>query len=198
MDIAKLVLEYIEVVFSLQMVIGVVALAFLIIFKEDIKALMLRVAKIRFPGGGVVTTSQAERISKETPTSDTASPVPHPERGPLPQNISLSPEDAQQIKQLLEAERANAGLWEYRYLNFFLVLNTQRVLDWLASLDTRPSYGIFNDLWMPIIPSAEERRAIINALETHQLIQLQGDLIEITPKGREYIKWRGSIPPPSS
>ena len=89
-------------------------------------------------------------------------------------------------------------MWEYRYLNYYLVPATQRVLEWLASLNTRTSYSFFDTLWMPAIPSAEERRAIINALETHHLIQFQGELIEVTPKGREYIQWRGPLPPPAT
>jgi hypothetical protein len=42
--------------------------------------------------------------------------------------------------------------------------------------------------------SAEERKAIIDALTMHLLIQRKGDLIEVTPKGREYIRLRGPLP----
>lgn len=113
----------------------------------------------------------------------------------LPQNLSLTPEQVEGIRQLFEAERAKAYLWEYRYLNYFLAQSTQRVLDWLASLQTRTSVSLFDTLWLPAIPSAEERRAIVNALQAHHLIQLTGELIEVTPKGREYIQWRGPVPP---
>ena len=31
------------------------------------------------------------------------------------------------------------------------------------------------------------------ALASHHLVQIGDDLIEVTPKGREYIEWRGEI-----
>ncbi len=198
METARLVLEYVKAVLSPQVVAGIAALAFFLMFKEDIKALIRRIAKIRFPGGGEVSTTQVERASEESPPREAVPPVPPPEQVPLPPSLSLTPDQVEQIAQAFQAERAKAYLWEYRYLNYYLVPATQRVLDWLASLNTRTSYSLFDTIWMPAIPSAEERRAIINALETHHLIQFQGELIEVTPKGREYIQWRGPLPPPTT
>lgn len=198
METARLVLEYVKAILSPQVVAGIAALAFFLMFKEDIKALIRRIAKIRFPGGGEVSTTQVERASEESPHREAAPPVPPPEQVPLPPSLSFTPDQVEQIAQAFQAERAKAYLWEYRYLNYYLVPATQRVLDWLASLSTRTSYSLFDTLWMPTIPSAEERRAIINALETHHLIQFQGELIEVTPKGREYIQWRGPLPPPAT
>ena len=98
------------------------------------------------------------------------------------------------VAELFQAERARAYLWEYRYLNYFLAYGTQKVLDWLACLPTRTSCDLFDTFWLPYIPSAEERRAIITALQAHHLIMIQDNLIEVTPKGREYIQWRGALP----
>ena len=53
---------------------------------------------------------------------------------------------------------------------------------------------LFDTVWMPAIPSPEERNAIINALQAHYLIQIENGLIEVSPKGREYIEWRGELP----
>lgn len=195
MEIARLVLEYLKVALSPQTLAAAVAIVFFLAFKEDIKALMRRIAKIRFPGGSELSTSQVERSSENVPAGEARPPLPPAEQVSLPQNLSLTPEQVQGIRQLFEAERAKAYLWEYRYLNYFLVPSTQRVLDWLASLQTRTSVSLFDTLWLPAIPSAEERKAIINALQAHHLILLTGELIEVTPKGREYIQWRGSLPP---
>ncbi len=67
-------------------------------------------------------------------------------------------------------------------------------MDWFASLPNATTVSLFDALWMPSIPSAEERKAIINVLQAHHLIQFQGELVEVTPKGREYIQWRGALP----
>ena len=84
---------------------------------------------------------------------------------------------------MLDAERARAYLWEYRYLNHFLAFHTQQVLDWFASLPNRTSMALFDSVWLPLIPSTDERRAIITALQAHYLILVQNELVEVTPKG---------------
>jgi hypothetical protein len=102
------------------------------------------------------------------------------------------------IEEMFRAERAKAYLWEYRYLDHFYVLKTQWVLDWLASLPQRTTFGVHDAFWMPMIPDVQERRTIINVLQAHHIIFRDAgtDLIEVTPKGREYIEWRGPVPPP--
>ena len=36
-------------------------------------------------------------------------------------NLNLTPEQAEEIAEVIQAEKANARLWEYPYLNFYLV-----------------------------------------------------------------------------
>ncbi len=193
MEAAKLVLEFFRVLLSAPTVAGAIAVVFIAVFRDDIRALMRRVAKIRFPGGEV-STSQAERTSEVAPTAAAEPKVPPGEQVTLPQNIALTPEQVKQLGDIFQAERARAYLWEYRYLNYFLVPLTQRVLDWLAGLKDRPTYPLYDSLLTQAVPKAEERKAIIDALAAHHLIQLKGDFIEVTPKGREYIQWRGPLP----
>jgi hypothetical protein len=186
MEIASLVLEYLKVLVSPQIVAGFVGFVFLYMFREDVKALFLRVAKIKFPGGAEVSTSQSERkIKKEGIEPE---PLPALELPP-----SLTPQQREVVDSILKAERGTSYLWEYRYLNYFLVAGTQAVLDWLISLE-RTTYRHFDATWLPIIPSANERGAIINALQAHHLIQEVDGTIQVTPKGKEYQKWRGELP----
>ena len=83
---------------------------------------------------------------------------------------------------------ATTYLWEYRYLNYFFVRGTQEVLDWLIGLVQSTTYAHFDSIWLPIIPSANERQSIINALQAHHLIQCDDEtgLIQVNPKGHEY------------
>ncbi len=147
MDIARLILDYLKVFLSPQVVAGVLALVFFRSFREDIKTLIGRIAKIRFPGGIDLSTSQAER-HRELPVSETpAGHVPRGEPVTLPQNLTLTPEQVEQVQQVFQAERARAYLREYRYLNYYLAPHTQSVLDWLASCPTPPQlrlvrYGV--------------------------------------------------------
>ena len=197
MTLAQLILEYLKAILSPQVIAGAVAFTFLVLFREDIKALFLRIAKIKLPGGTEVSTPQAAKI-EEAP-EDKPLPKPPPQDSiSLPLPDSLNQKELEEVRALFDGERARAYLWEYRYLNYFLAFQTQHVLDWLASLPSRTSAMLFDTIWLPAIPSAQERRAIIDALQAHYLIQIENGLIEVTPKGREYIEWRGPLPEPKA
>lgn len=198
MEIATLLLEYIKVLLSPQCLAGLVTLVFFSRFRDDIRALMKRVASIRLPGGAELAAPQLERAAEEKAPKEPPA-LPAGAALPVPEGLHLTPEQAKAVAEVFRAERSKAYLWEYRYLNLFLVANTQHVLDWLASLPQRTTLSMYDAWWLPRIPSAEERRAIINALRTHYLIQIgDGELIEVTEKGREYAQWRGQMPDSAS
>lgn len=196
METAKLVLEYLKVLLSAQVVAGAVIVAFLLRFKPEIGNLLNRIAKIKFPGGEV-STSQIERSNEELPAKG-EQPQPQPAEPSrtalLPGNLPIGTEQMQSLQEAFQAERARAFLWEYRYLNYFLARSSQRVLDWLAGLGVRTTTDTFDAFWLPVFPNAQERQAIIGALQAHYLVVLAGELIEVTPKGREYLQWRGPLP----
>jgi len=198
MEIAAIVLEYVKVLFSAPVISGAVVVVALLLFRKDIRSLLRRVAKIKLPGGSEFSTTQIEKSGEDIPARGEQPPISKPAPETLPENLTLSPDQQVAVKQVFEAERANARLWEYRYLNYFLARGTQSVLDWLASLNTRTTLTLLNTIWLPLIPSAEELRAIIHALQAHYLIVLTGELIEVTPKGREYLQWRGPLPEKSA
>jgi len=195
MEVAKLVLEFLKVILSSAPVIGAVALISIILFREQISALILRLAELNFPGGKAKFESQLEKSKESLPGSPEPKPVGEPA---LPQNISLSPDDANRIRRTFDAERARATLWEYRYLNYFLARSTQLFLDWLISLPMATTVAMADAWWLPIVPSAAERKAVLNALLMHHLVEIKGELIEVTPKGKEYQKWRGALPQTAS
>jgi hypothetical protein len=190
---AMLVLEYAKVFLSVQMVAGTAAVLFGAAFKDDIKSLIRRIASIKFPGGGELSTSQVEK-SAEAAADERPEPQSVPEPN-LPSNISLTPQEQDELRQIIHSERVNAFIWEYKYLNHYLAPSTQRVLDWFATLPDKISQRLFDNLWTPCIASAQERAAILLALQSHYLIDVSNDLIGITPKGKEYLQFRGPLPP---
>jgi len=192
MEIAKLILEYLKALLSAQVIFGGVSLVLFFWFREDIKALLLRIAKIRFPGGAEVSTSQSERQINEERIEERLLPQPNTSDIGLPDDLTSNQREV--IKNIIGTARATAYLWEYRYLNHFLVYKTQMVLDWLISLPQTASYSLYDAIWLPLIPSAQEREAVISALETHHLVQIQDGIIKVTPKGLEYKQWRGPLP----
>ena len=193
MEIAELVLEYLRVLLTASVLFSVVAVIFIWRFTEDIKALLLRVARIRFPGGTEVNTPQSSRIAEEeskSPPETTKIDIKGIPSG-------LTSEQEQAIEQLIRSHIANAYLWEYRYLNYFLARGTQETLDWLIGLPQPTTYAYYDSFFMPIIPSANERHTIINVLQAHHLVMHDevSNVITVTPKGQEYQEWRGALPP---
>ncbi len=63
-------------------------------------------------------------------------------------------------------------------------------------LEPANNMQLFCATWLPLIPSANELGAIINALQAHHLIQVNDGVIQVTPKGKEYQQWRGELPKP--
>lgn len=191
----QIVLEYMKVFLSTQVIAGVLAIVFFKMFRDDIKALILRIAKIRLPGGGELSTPQLEKQEKDNLTEEKPSTEPALNENNLP--VVINHNNQENIEALLKAEKSRSAYWEYRYLNHFLVNTTQRVLDWLISTKISSgvpvSYSLYDSLWLPIIPDPEQRQTIINVLRNHYLVSTENGLITVTPKGLEYAEWRGEL-----
>jgi len=151
MEIAKLVLEYLKIIFAPQLIVGAITVFCVVVFREDIKALIRRIAKIKLPGGGEFVT-QEDKLKEESSKQN----VPPPSIDTNADKIEITKMDAQKIMEIVDGEKANARLWEYKYLNHFLILGTQRVFDWLISSQRRPTINVYDNFWMPIIPGAKE------------------------------------------
>jgi len=195
MENANLILGYLKVLLTAPVLFSLVAVLFITLFREDIKALILRIAKIKLPGGTEVSTPQSNQLAKE---EQKAAPEPSVDNQVAIVGLpaDLTPQHRSTIEQLIRSHIATAYIWEYRYLNYFLVRATQHVLDWLIGLPQATTYMYYDSIWQPMIPSANERQAIINALQTHHLIQQDASgMIVVTPKGREYQEWRGPLQP---
>jgi len=180
----QLVLEYLKVLLSVQMVTGIIIVVFLSIYNDEVKALLSRLIKL--PGGVELSTPQLEKVKTEKPMTDKVSTEPQSTAPPVPAQDET-------FKKLYDAERARAYFWEYSYLNYFLVQSTQLVLDYLAGLTAPISVSLYDSLLTTRISEAVERKAILSALERHLLIAIEKDLITVTPKGREYIEWRVQV-----
>jgi len=191
MEMANLILEFIRILLSPQIVGGVVAVIFLFLLKKELKALIGRIASIRFPGGGELSTSQIERETEVSSNPQTPTPQEFP---PIEQKPNPTPQDFEQLRQMFNAERIQSYIWEYRFLNTYLVRRTQEVLDWFIMLSQPTTIRLADAHWMQFIQEPKEREAILNALLNHHLVEQKGELLQVTPKGREYAEWRGPLP----
>ena len=109
----------------------------------------------------------------------------------VPSKQHLPNEEMERIDREMKAERAAARYWEYMYLNHFYVPRTQVMLVWFGSLECPVALPVFNSIWVCKALDGEQLRTTLDVLTSHFMIQFVGDKIEITPKGREYVAWRG-------
>lgn len=190
-----LILEYLKVLLAWPAVSGGIALVFLGMFRRPIAKLIDRIKSIKLPGGGEVSASQAEALVDEVPVAIAPPPEPIGDAGlQLPRGDEVSAEDVVAVAtQVIQSTRAEALLWEYRYLNRFLVHNTVRVLDWFAGLAHPILVDTYHTMWLPVMPEEEERKAVLHALLTHGLIAQNLVMLSITPKGQEYREWRTKV-----
>jgi hypothetical protein len=193
MEWFRLVLDYVKALLTPQIVVVLGIIWFAKTFKENIAELIDRIKAIKFPGGEV-STAQFEKLKNEKPIEDKTSP--EPQSADLPANIQEN--DTETLKTLYNAERSRAYFWEYSYLNYYLVPRTQFTLDWLVSAQPI-TVSLYDTLTSPSVPDHKERKAILNALENHYLVQVKDDIITVSPKGHEYIEWRTKVHrPPAS
>jgi hypothetical protein len=193
MEIAKLVLEYVRVLLSWPVVVLALGVFFLVRFKPQIAALIDRVASIKLPGGSEVLLPQT--IHNELVAHAKVEATLTAQLGPVTANATgdVSSPNTVGVEQRVRSERERAYLWEYRFLNGFLVPRTQLLLDWLASR-APTAYGTYDAWMMAHVTNPGERSAMIDALRSHHLITVDDDMITVTEKGREYIQWRGPAP----
>jgi hypothetical protein len=202
MSIAQLVLEFLKVLLSWPAIVLALGILFLIRFKDPVNALLHRISALKLPGGSELLLPQA--------TMNVLAGTAHAEIrveavGQAPgqggahgvgdalvpaQPTGNGPPDA--AAERLRNERERAYLWEYRFLNYFLAPRTQIVLEWLAN--RQPTTYATYDTWvMGTVADPVERNAMIDALRSHHLVDIDQELMRVTEKGREYIEWRGPL-----
>lgn len=194
MEWATLVLDYLRGFLSPAPVIAIVAMGFLTMFKAEVRHFITRMTEFKWPGGSVLAP-QMQGIDQMPSEPD---PNGSTDLSNVTANWGISPEQLDRIVEMAEADRERAEMWEFRYLIYYLVPHTQRVLDWLSRLPDGATSELYHSLWTPLIPSLEERYAVITALQQHALVTHSVDgSLGITKKGRDYVTWRDSLLAPT-
>lgn len=160
--------------------VTIIGVFFLFYYRGTISA-WLKNLTIKHKETTLTPTSGKQSLEKNT-GQDAAKPSSEPKKTTPP---TMTPAE--------ESWRASAYLWEYRYLNYFLVPRTQSVLEWFKNITGPVNAALFDSFWIPIIQDPKEREAIVEVLLSHHLIQNENGLFSLSPKGREYIEFRGPL-----
>ncbi len=181
-------LEWGKLFLASPVMAALTAIAFFALFRTPIGELISKIEELKVFGGQVIT--QTANAAAAPPLPINASPN-EPLAAPEITTIAAVKEESWQAK--LVAQREAAYLWEYRFLNLFLVRVTQEVLEWLAMRSTPATYETY-DVWLSDrVTDPQERQVILNALRNHHLVHVNDTLIQVTPKGHEYRQWRGPL-----
>lgn len=183
----RLLLDYLKVILSWPFMGTALVVFIVLLFRQDLVKLIARVKHVKTPFGELETSQQQKLENADE------GKVPPPPETPDVDEVRLDQAQIQDLRQWFEAERAARYIWEYRYLNYFFAPTTQYVLDWLVGLGQVTTRSAYDAYWTPLIPNAGERQAVINALQTHYLIELDGggNVIKLSEKGKEYAAWEG-------
>lgn len=178
-----IILAYLHALLTWPLVAGLFAGAFLLLFHKEIQSFLARLAHVKFLG------NEASAPLQTPPPPETDAKIEIAKIETALQNV----DDSEAHEPLLEAERLTATLWEFRYLNYYLAMGTQWVLNWFVSQPNGAPESLYNATWAPNLANAGERDAVINALKLHGLIELEsgGNLMKATQKGRSYAHWPG-------
>lgn len=187
MEKHQIIIEYLKVVLSWPLSIMIIAALVLLNFKDSI-SVWLENLKIEYKDATL--SSQSQRISFEKDsteiTKDTILQIE-----PKKEEVNL-PEDQDEKNGLIVQWRANAYLWEYLYLNYYLVHHTHLVLDWFYGLKEGVTFSLFDTVFKQSIQTPQERASVIKALEEHYLLERSNNILKITPKGKEYVEYMGN------
>lgn len=188
---AQIVLEYLKVLFSAPVMAAGTALGVALLFRDALISLLARIASLKVAGFGELQTAQSARA--EFTRSGKNEPTPLPAEVTSENSLVATQGDPTHAARL-KAERERAYLWEYRYLNFFLVRGTQLVLDWFANRSGPTTFAVYDSWWSSIVVDPSERFARVAVLKSHYLLVEDDGLLTVSEKGREYLTFRGVLP----
>ena len=166
MNINQIIIEYLKVLLSWPTITFFLVIIFLFKFSESIKIFL---SNLRSFKAGLFELNQQQS---------------------LPTRVEKKVEGKLENKKITLEKRAE--LFEFAYLNLYLVYNTKQALLWFYfTPSTRENY-IFTFILPPqAINQSVEKEAIFNALLANELIWQEGILFKITEKGKQFLKFLG-------
>jgi len=184
MNINQIILEYLSILLSWPLLVFILGIVFLFKFSNSIKTFLENLRSLK---AGPFEFSQQQKPPEE---------IEKKIEDKLEESgITLEKEDKEfQISQQQEVIRywvERAKLYEFLYLNLYLVPNSKTALLWFINPSTKDNF-IYSFILPPqIVNQKEEKEAIFNALLSNGLIEQDGILFKISEKGKRFLKFLG-------
>lgn len=181
----------------------IIALIFIMIFRHQLAQFLQNLQFIKAPG--FEATSQPPSTPSESIEESVTSSTE--ERG-----ITLTQEQIAEIENFLKTQNdqieatnetikylaIRSEIYEFAFLNLFLVPNSKLALSWIKTQGRITKDFFYTNfrliqqgLVQAYIPNAfrAEKENIFNALITNELIQIDGEIVTITPKGNRFLEF---------
>jgi len=201
MNINQIILEYLRIVLSWPPLVFILAIVFLFKFSNSIKTFLENLRSLK---AGPFEFSQQQKPPQEIEKKV--------EEKLEESGITLNKEQLKQIEETFETlskekedkevrisqqqevirywvERAE--LYEFLYLNLYLVYNSKAALLWFINPSTKDNFIYSFFLPPQIVNQIAEKEAIFNALLSSGLIEQDGLLFKISGKGKRFLKFLG-------
>lgn len=211
-ETAKIILEYLRLLFSVQFLLFIGFIFLIYRFPAEISSFLKRL--ISFKAGPMVVESQISQEGKDKTNKKkqdkNKSEFDH-EMDKTIRELNNELEKAlvkskekrsvlseefnkgiKEFEEFINGLKSRCELFEFSYLNLLLVLNTKRVLLWFNSQVsvTKEYYSL---VFEPSIPPPIEREAIFNALLSNGLIIATQNGYKITDKGIKFLRFIGLL-----
>ncbi|OGC69322.1 hypothetical protein A2415_03025 [candidate division WWE3 bacterium RIFOXYC1_FULL_39_7] len=168
--------DVLKTVLSLPVALIVLAL----IFREEIAELIPRIKKVNLPGGSSLEQTQATDGKDIDDSAEVKALLTQTKA----ENEAFKEVVTQQNQTLLELiDRLN--LFEFNYLDTFLVLKTKAILLDLYKIGAIKKSDFFEKY--PVI-STIEKEAVLKALKDAFLLIENNDILHVTPRGELYLQ----------
>jgi hypothetical protein len=193
-------LRLVEALFGWPTAVLIVALVFLLKYREAIRHMLLNLGSMKLPGGF--------EFQRQTPS------LPEKDEIPDDGSVTLTVEQSEQVAALFkeiqekqkftEKEKRDlktqyfsilvvTTIWKFKYANLFLVPNSKKVLFWVSQ-EQRTTRKHYHSIWETTIVNISQRDIILSVLiDLGFIVESQG-LIEITQHGYNFLQYIGQIP----
>jgi len=201
MGINQIILEYLRVILSWPLLTFILLIIFLFKFANSIKVFLENLRSLKAgPFEFIQQQKPPEEINKKIEDKLEES------------GITLTKKQLKQIEETFETlsrEKQNkefqiskqeevirylaerAELYEFLYLNLYLVYNSKIALFWFVNSSTKDNFIYSFPLPPQIVNQTAEKEAIFTVLLSNGLIEQDEFLFKISEKGKRFLKFLG-------
>jgi hypothetical protein len=195
---AEIILEYFKIFISWPVGVTAISLLFVFKFSNEISAFLKDVCKVKFGQLEVIKQAETPRITQNrkkqksktngiTFTTEQINKLDE-EFKKLASERDIKDEEIKNKNELINYMIFRSEIYEFSYLNLFLVPNTKMVLLWIQSQNK-----VIRELLVLYIKSLVndglQLEVIINTLVTNELIQMDNGIFQITDKGNRFLEF---------